>query len=336
MKRIVTTLMITAVLGGPILALPLASAQGSVDIIVQFGPPEMPYYPQPPIPGDGYLWAPGYWGYGDGGYFWVPGTWVLAPAVGLLWTPGWWGWGGGYYAWHQGYWGPNVGYYGGINYGHGYDGHGYAGGYWRHGAFYYNRSVNNMHGKNIHNTYSRADNNDSRTPRISYNGGPHGINARPTSAEQATAQEHHISPTTMQMQHERGASANPAQRASPNHRMPEISATPAKGNYDNHTKGNSAETNNHAKQRAPVQQEPRDNPKPPRNQDQGRPPPTGKAGQMPHEQVASPSQERVHPAKGNSAEINNHAKQRVPVQQEPRDNPKHPPKQGEDRPPPIY
>ena len=113
------------------------------------------------------------------GYFWVPGTWVLAPAVGLLWTPGWWGWGGGYYAWHRGYWGPQVGYYGGINYGHGYNGHGYKGGYWQHGAFHYNRSVNNVNGANIHNTYSKAVANDSRFSRISYNGGPHGINARP-------------------------------------------------------------------------------------------------------------------------------------------------------------
>lgn len=289
MKHTITALLVATVLGGSLLVLPTASsAQVGIGVSIRIGPPEMPYYPQPPIPGDGYIWTPGYWGYSNDGYFWVPGTWVLAPAVGLLWTPGWWGWNGGYYAWHQGYWGPQVGYYGGIDYGYGYNGHGYAGGYWKHGAFYYNRSVNNVYGTNIRNTYNRADNNDRRTPRISYNGGPHGINARPTSAEQAADRGHHVLPTAIQMQHERGARANPAQRVSPKHRMPEIAATPqpgkftgsgvvrvnpAKGTYDIPAKDNSAETNNHAKQRPTVKQKPRDNPKRPPKQDGGRPPP---------------------------------------------------------------
>ena len=40
-----------------------------------------------------------------------------------------------------GYWGPQVGYYGGINYGGGYYGNGYVGGYWRHNSFVYNAYV---------------------------------------------------------------------------------------------------------------------------------------------------------------------------------------------------
>lgn len=46
------------------------------------GPPALPIYEQPPCPGDGYIWTPGYWAYGPDGYFWVPGTWVLPPTVG--------------------------------------------------------------------------------------------------------------------------------------------------------------------------------------------------------------------------------------------------------------
>jgi hypothetical protein len=44
------------------------------------------------------------------------------PQVGYLWTPGWWGWGNGGYFFHEGFWGPTVGFYGGINYGFGYVG----------------------------------------------------------------------------------------------------------------------------------------------------------------------------------------------------------------------
>ena len=41
-------------------------------------PPPLPEYQQPPDPGDGYLWTPGYWGYASAGYYWVPGAWVRA------------------------------------------------------------------------------------------------------------------------------------------------------------------------------------------------------------------------------------------------------------------
>jgi len=75
-----------------ILTIPVALfAQFGVSITI--APPELPVYTQPMVPADGYLWTPGYWGYGDEGYFWVPGTWVQAPEAGLLWTPGYWGWG---------------------------------------------------------------------------------------------------------------------------------------------------------------------------------------------------------------------------------------------------
>ena len=82
------------------------SSFASVFLSVAIAPPGLPVYAQPICPGDGYLWTPGYWAYGEAGYFWVPGTWVLAPRPGVLWTPGYWGWGGGAYLWHAGYWGP--------------------------------------------------------------------------------------------------------------------------------------------------------------------------------------------------------------------------------------
>ena len=101
-----------------------ASAFAGVSISVNIGPPVLPVYEQPPCPGDGYIWTPGYWAYGPEGYYWVPGTWVMPPTVGVLWTPGYWGWGNGVYIWHAGYWGPHVGFYGGVNYGYGYLGTG--------------------------------------------------------------------------------------------------------------------------------------------------------------------------------------------------------------------
>ncbi len=128
-----------------ILAIPATSfAQFGVSITV--APPALFAYSQPICPQEGYLWTPGYWAYGPDGYFWVPGTWVEPPAVGLLWTPGYWGWGNGAYAWNEGYWGPEVGFYGGVNYGYGYGGFGYDGGYWRDNQFSYNTYVNNVGG----------------------------------------------------------------------------------------------------------------------------------------------------------------------------------------------
>src|SRR5579884_409985 len=136
-----------------VLAMSAASFAG-VFISVNFGPPALPVYEQPPCPAEGYIWTPGYWAYGPYGYYWVPGTWVLAPQPGYLWTPGYWAWDGGLYYWHPGYWGPTVGYYGGIPYGHGYTRDGYRGGYWRDNHFYYNQSVNNVNVTRVTNVYN--------------------------------------------------------------------------------------------------------------------------------------------------------------------------------------
>ncbi len=61
-----------------------APASAQIAISVRIGPPALPVYEQPPCPGEGYIWTPGYWAYADD-YYWVPGTWVLAPQVGFLW-----------------------------------------------------------------------------------------------------------------------------------------------------------------------------------------------------------------------------------------------------------
>ena len=56
----------------------------------------------------------------------------------------------------RGYWGPQVGFYGGINYGFGYVGTGYAGGTGDGGNFFYNSRVNNVNVHAIHNVYQRT------------------------------------------------------------------------------------------------------------------------------------------------------------------------------------
>jgi hypothetical protein len=126
-----------------LVAMPAASF-AQLFVSVSFAPPALPIYEQPPCPGDGYLWTPGYWAYGPEGYFWVPGTWVQPPRVGLFWTPGYWAWQNSAYYWRTGYWGPVVGFYGGIPYGFGYPGFGYQVGRWDNGRFYYNRAANNV------------------------------------------------------------------------------------------------------------------------------------------------------------------------------------------------
>jgi hypothetical protein len=206
-------------------ALPIAADAQVIGVNITIAPPELPVYDQPPLPAPGYIWSPGYWAYGPYGYYWVPGTWVLPPAVGLLWTPGYWGWRDGFFVWNAGYWGPHVGFYGGVNYGFGYTGIGFAGGRWSNGVFAYNRAVNNFGGVRITNVYNETVVNNINVTRVSYNGGNGGLTARPTTQEQAAAQEHHIAPTREQTEHQQMASTNKALLASQNHGRPTIAAT---------------------------------------------------------------------------------------------------------------
>jgi hypothetical protein len=207
-----------------------APSFAQVSVSVTIAPPVLPVYEQPPCPGDGYIWTPGYWAYGPDGYYWVPGTWATPPTVGLLWTPGYWGWHEGVYLWNVGYWGPHVGFYGGVNYGFGYVGTGYAGGYWRGRTFFYNRSVNNVRITNVH-IYNRTVINNVAVNRVSYNGGHGGIGARPTHEQERWTRERHFEPTGVQTRHEHEAGSNRAFLASENHGRPAIAATARPGEF---------------------------------------------------------------------------------------------------------
>ena len=214
-----------------LMAIPAQSrAQVAVGISVQFGPPVLPIYAQPICSEPGYIWVPGYWAYGPDGYFWVPGTWVFPPEVGLLWTPGYWAFENDLYVWSPGYWGPQVGFYGGINYGFGYTGVGFFGGYWRGGNYYYNRSVTNVDVAVVHNTYNTTVVNNNIN-RVSFNGGRGGTNASPTSREMAAARQHRISMTSEQTQHQQAASSNRTLLASVNHGRPDNAATLRPGEF---------------------------------------------------------------------------------------------------------
>lgn len=205
-----------------------------VSVFITIAPPALPVYEQPLCPGDGYIWTPGYWAYGDDfdDYYWVPGTWVLAPEIGFLWTPGYWAWGGDRFIFYEGYWSPHVGFYGGISYGFGYFGEGYEGGRWDNGRFFYNRSVNNVNVTEIHNVYNTTVIKNTTVNRVSYNGGNGGISARPRPEEQAAAHERHIAPVAGQTQHAQAARTNPQQRASMNQGKPPVAATPKPGVFN--------------------------------------------------------------------------------------------------------
>jgi hypothetical protein len=213
------------------IVVPSASYSG-VFVSIAVAPPVLPVYAQPVIPGPGYIWCPGYWAYGDDDYYWVPGTWVLPPVVGLLWTPGYWAWRDGVYVWNAGYWGPRIGFYGGINYGYGYNGVGYVGGYWSNGVFRYNTAVNNISNTKITNTYTKivvnntiVSNNTTVNKNVSFNGGTGGTIAQPTAQELAAAKDPHKAPTQEQTKHARVASTNQSLLASVNHGHPSVAAT---------------------------------------------------------------------------------------------------------------
>jgi hypothetical protein len=217
------------ILSAGVMTPPLAHAQLfgiQVSIFADAPPPPIPVYDQPPIPAVGYIWTPGYWAWGEdiGDYYWVPGTWILPPQPGLLWTPGYWGWANGRYGFIDGYWGPQVGFYGGVDYGFGYGGSGYSGGYWRGGQLYYNRTVNNIRNVNVTNVYVQQVPR-RQAPGPSYNGGPGGVQARPTPQQLTFARAPHVAPTSAQRQQVSTARQQPQLRASANQGRPPIAAT---------------------------------------------------------------------------------------------------------------
>jgi hypothetical protein len=299
-----------------------AAAFAQISISVSFAPPELPVYEQPLLPGDGYIWTPGYWAYAgdDDGYYWVPGTWVMAPEPGLLWTPAYWGWSGNGYAFYQGYWGEQVGFYGGVSYGYGYYGDGYQGGRWQNGQFYYNRSVNNVNVTNIHNVYNTTViNNTTTINRVSYNGGNGGVNARPTPQQESAVHERHIPPVAAQSQHEQAARTNPEQRASVNHGTPTVAATPKPGEFSDHAVVHAKQTGtpyNPPANRAAVQ--------PPVNAPVAHPENAGRSDQPAANN--QPKSNRAPSARPNQSEPNKPEPIRQPTAQPEREaQPNHPP-----------
>ena len=225
--QVIRSVAFAAFLGACLYAvIPTAHAQVSIGFSINFEPPPLPVYEQPPIPAAGYLWTPGYWAWNEeiGDYYWVPGTWVLPPESGLLWTPGYWAWNDGAYVFYDGYWGPEIGFYGGVNYGFGYTGFGYEGGYWSSGAFFYNTSVNNISNTTITNVYNQTVvvNN---TSNVSYNGGAGGTTAKPTAQQIAIAKESHLPPTQEQARHAQTAARDPALSLTQSQGHPAVAAT---------------------------------------------------------------------------------------------------------------
>ena len=258
------------------LTLPAQSrAQVAIGVSVRIGPPLLPVYEQPLCPGEGYIWIPGYWAWGDDDYYWVPGTWVLPPEEGLLWTPGYWAWQDDAYVWYAGYWGPVVGFYGGIDYGFGYPGTGFYGGYWRGGRYFYNRNVSNVDVTIVHNTYNTTIVHSTTVNRVSFNGGSGGTTARPTPVELAAARQHHVSMTSEQVQMERTARSDRSLSAKVNHGRPDVAATPRPSELKNRgaapslrndnanrppeNRGNNRVDNNRPENQPPVNVRPNDN-----------------------------------------------------------------------------
>jgi hypothetical protein len=219
-------------------------ADARVYVSVNIAPPLLPVYVQPPIPGPGYIWAPGYWAWDDyyGDYYWVPGCWVRPPYVGALWTPSYWAWDDGAYVYYPGYWGLTVGYYGGIDYGFGYGGIGYYGGYWNNNIFYYNKTVNNITiNSNVTNVYTGSPPAGATvtTSRASFTG-PNGVNHLPTQAELANSRQAHTDPVAAQTRQQALASHDTSLRASANHGSPPIAATTRAGSFENAQRSSAA------------------------------------------------------------------------------------------------
>jgi hypothetical protein len=217
-RTVVALVLWLGVLAGALGAPTPAMAQSPTDISVDVAPPDLLSSDQPPVPGDGYLWSPGYWAWSDEDqdYYWVPGSWVLVPQPGLLWTPGYWAADGAEFVWYAGYWGPHVGFYGGVDYGFGYGGSGYEGAYWQAGRLFYNQAVNNVAGAKLANVYTKPVVTAAGANHTSFNGGARGTRAEPTAAELAAARESHLPATPQQLRADeqaRSAAVRPSRPA---------------------------------------------------------------------------------------------------------------------------
>ena len=204
------------------LILSVAPTRALAQVYIGLGaPPALPIYDQPLLDQPGQIWQPGYWAWGPAGYYWVPGMWVTPPQQNNYWTPGYWSYLNNGYEWNQGYWAPQVGFYGGVNYGSGYYGTGYVGGTWANNAFRYNTAVSHVNTTVVHNVYVNRTVVVTHVVRTSYNGGPHGIQVRPTKTQLAVVKLHRIPMTQVQRAHATAAEMNRNNLRSVNHGSPE-------------------------------------------------------------------------------------------------------------------
>jgi hypothetical protein len=219
-------------LAAPAFAQTCACAPGGGGYVIQADepPPALPEYDQPPLPAPGYYWTPGYWAWNNYDYYWVPGVWVEPPQPGLLWTPGYWAFVAGVYAFTPGYWGPHVGFYGGIDYGFGYNGAGYFGGRWDNGRYFYNSAANNLGAAHITNVYNQTVVYNTTINRASFNGGPGGV-AKPTAEELLAEKETHIPASRLQVDQARASGMRAEQFVSTNQGKPAIAATTRPGEF---------------------------------------------------------------------------------------------------------
>jgi hypothetical protein len=201
---------------------------------VEVAPPPLPSYAQPAMPEEGCLWTPGFWAWRQAvpDYFWVPGTWARPPRPGLLWTPPYWSRSDDGYAFHPGYWAERVGFYGGIDYGHGYGGDGYLGARWENGVLFYNRAVNNFGSLEISHGYDLTTTAEPAAPQVSFNGGGGGTTARPTAEQEQLALQRHVAPTPEQRRHFLEAAKDRSLYSKLNGGEPSPAATPLPGQFE--------------------------------------------------------------------------------------------------------
>src|SRR5262249_13344203 len=157
--------------------------------------------------------------------YWVPGAWIMPPGPNLLWTPGYWSYRDGEYAFQEGYWAPEVGFYGGIDYGAGYYGEGYDGARWAGGRLQDNQAVTNVGGHRVHDVYRRPapELTTHRGRRVSFVG-PGGSRAVETNAERGAEHRAHRPATEEQRQLGREARNDPQMHAKRNGGHPPVMA----------------------------------------------------------------------------------------------------------------
>jgi hypothetical protein len=79
-------------------------AIGQIGIVIGREPPPMRYERRPPMPGPGFAWIDGYWGWRGGRYVWVPGRWERPPYAGAYWSHGHYDRYNNGWAYHEGHW----------------------------------------------------------------------------------------------------------------------------------------------------------------------------------------------------------------------------------------